>query len=418
MLASVLLASTAASFAKEGESFRYGIEGNNLVFTSPGEAISGGSVRLAVKGGQKASISVELVDVFSDESGTKRSIPLDSSPFTPKGLVQFKKSYPGYEPSEEFQYFDIGFNFKEDVLLDRPVLGGLSISLVPDAQSSEQTVVQSSIVATFAYLPTSGLNLEEYAPALTLLGPTIDLKTPDYFPLNLLPNLPFVLNHGDLTISYQLRNTGKIFLETATTLGVQQLGFFSQPDEEVFTDTKTVFLVPNQEDQGTIEIARPNSENELFGIGLYRFTLSSQGQIGEVIGTSTSNQQTLLIFPWKQSLIAVVLLIVFRRRLAKGFKWLVGYAKALRDFRYGKDPNPKLVPGPNPDMAGSQPKTSLRSMTPTSSLAGTSPLTKYPTINPPSTSISAPPKTPISRGGENRPLYPFWYEPPGKGDQP
>jgi len=427
-LLSAVVTCTAIAFADETKPFGYGIEGNNLVFTTIEQATKGGSFRLAVKDGQKAKISVELVDIFSDESGTKKSIPLDSSPFTPKGLVQFKKSYPEYEPGEDFQYFEIALNFKEDVVLDRPVLGGLSISLVPlETQSTEQTVVRSSIVATFAYLPASGLNLEEYAPALALLGPTIERRTPDYFPLNLLPNLPFALNHGDLTVSYQLENTGKIFLETITQVKVEQLGFLGQPEGEVFTQSLDAFLVPGQQAQSTVEIAPTDRVNAQLGMGIYRFTTTATGDMGDLIQTSTANQKILLIFPWKQSFLAVMLLIVFRRRIAKGFAWLVGYAKALRDFRYGNDPTPTLTPKPNPEIARTQPTIQQtiqptiqptitpNPVTPTSPLAATSlPTTKNPIIRPPAAPITALPKAPRLSSGETRPLYPFWYKPPKK----
>ena len=407
MLASALLASTATAFAEEGKSFRYGIEGNNLVFKSPAEAISGGSVRLAVKGGQRATISVELVDVFSDESGTKRSIPLDSSPFSPKGLVQFKKSYPGYEPSEEFQYFDIEFNFKEDAVLDRPVLGGLSITLVPEAQSTEQTAVQSSIVATFAYLPASGINLEEYAPALSLQGPTIERRTTDYFPLNLLPNLPLVLNNGDLKLSYELENTGKIFLETSTQVKVEKLSLLGQLEAEVFIQTTEAFLVPGQKTQSTLEIAPPDVANAELAIGIYRFTTTATGEIGDAIETSTSNQQTLIIFPWKQSLLAIFLLVLLRKRIAKAFNWLLGYAKALRDFRYKNDPITNPVSKPSLE-AKPERQSSL-------------PVAEPPkTTTPPAPAASAyntdkiRSQQPGRGGSQTRPLYPFWYEPPKK----
>jgi hypothetical protein len=439
VLASTLLASTATSFAEEGKSFRYGIEGNNLVFKSPAEAISGGSVRLAVKGGQNATISVELVDVFSDESGTKRSIPLDSSPFTPKGLVQFKKSYPVYEPSEEFQYFDIEFNFKEDAVLDRPVLGGLSISLVPEAESTEQTAVQSSIVATFAYLPASGLNLEEYAPALSLQGPTIERRTPDFFPLNLFPNPPFALNHGDLKLSYELENTGKIFLETSTQVKVERLSLLGQLEAEVFTKTTEAFLVPGQKTQPTVEIVPPDIANAELAIGIYRFTTTATGEIGNLIETSTSNQQTLIIFPWKQSLLAILLLVLLRRRIARAFNWLLGYAKALRDFRYQTDPSPALTAGPtmtpippvateSRDTSASRVATESRA-TPASivttgnnqitdpkpEISSTQKLTApKPTIKPLREVATPIPKPPMPRTSETRPLYPFWYEPPKK----
>lgn len=417
MLASALLFGTATSFAEEEKSFRYGIEGNNLVFKSPAEAIAGGSVRLAVKGGQKATISVELVDVFSDESGTKRSIPLDSSPFTPKGLVQFKMSYPGYEPSEEFQYFDIGFNFKEDAALDGPVLGGLSISLVPETQSTEQTIVRSSIVATFAYLPAIGLNLENYAPALALQGPAIERRTPDFFPLNLFPNPPFILNHGDLKLSYVLENTGKIFLETSTQVKVEQLSPLGQLEGEVFTQSTEAFLVPGQKTEATIEISPPDVANAELAIGIYRFTTSATGEIGDLIETSTSNQQTLIIFPWKQSLLGILLVVLLRRRVAKAFNWLLGYSKALRDFRYRNDPGSTLTAGPPmtpipPVTTGNnlipEPKPEI---SPTQQVAAPNP-----TIQPLGSIATSIPKTSMPRSSEPRPLYPFWYEPPKKNN--
>jgi hypothetical protein len=92
--------------------------------------------------------------------------------------------------------------------------------------------VKSSIVATFAYLPAGGINLEEYAPALSLQGPTIERRTPDFFPLNLFPNPPFALNHGDLKLSYELENTGKIFLETSTQVKVEKLSLLGQLTRE------------------------------------------------------------------------------------------------------------------------------------------------------------------------------------------
>jgi hypothetical protein len=421
VLASALLASTATAFAEEGKSFRYGIEGNNLVFKSPAEAISGGSVRLAVKGGQNATISVELVDVFSDESGTKRSIPLDSSPFTPMGLVQFKKSYPAYEPSEEFQYFDIEFNFKEDAVLDRPVLGGLSISLVPVVQSTVKTAVQSSIVATFAYLPASGINPDEYAPALTLQGPTIERRTTDYFPLNLLPNLPLVLNNGDLKLSYELENTGKIFLETSTQVKVEKLSLFGQLEAEVFIQTTEAFLVPGQKTQSTLEIAPPDVANAELAIGIHRFTTTATGEIGDAIEASTSNQQTLIIFPWKQSLLAIFLLVLLRKRIAKALNWLLGYAKALRDFRYKNDQGPALTAGPkmtpiHPVTTESRVATGKNQITdPKPEMSSTQkPAIPKPTVKPLREIANPNPKPPMPRTSETRPLYPFWYEPPKK----
>ena len=326
------------SFAEDQKAYSYGLSGNNLVFTTVDEAVKGGSFRLAVKDGLPGRISVELVDIVANASGSKSSTPLNSNPFTPFGLVSFTKSYPAYQPSDEFQYFEISMKFREDIELDRPVLGGLSISLIPDEDNQGEIAVASSIVATFAYLPASGVNLNEYAPSIELLGPTIDRDQFDFFPLNLLPDFPIVPNHGNLVLSYELENSGNIFLETSTEVKVEQLGIFGQLESEVFTKTNEAFLVPGQKSQSTVEIAPPDLPYQQLGIGIYRFTTTSSGDMGDQIDVSTSSQQTLVIFPWKQGVIALLLLVLFRRRVFRSFNWVLGYARALRDFRYNPTP--------------------------------------------------------------------------------
>lgn len=423
-----ILGATTSSLAEEGESFRYGLLRNNLVFKTVEEAKLGGSFRLAVKGGQPAYISVELVDIVSDSSGFKKSIPVNSSPFTSNGLVEFATSYPNYEPSDEFLYFDISLKFNDGIDLERPVLGGLSISIIPEEQTRDQVAVASSIVATFAYIPGAGIDLKEYAPALTLKGPDIERKTGDFFPLNLLPNLPFVSNHGDLGLGYQLTNTGKIFLETTTEVIVQQVGLLGQRDVEVFRQSSSAFLVPGQQANQALEILQLDSENQSLDIGLYYFKVTSTGQMGDQIETSTSNQEVHVIFPWKQSLFVLGLLVFLRRSIKKAFSGAVAYAQALREFRYSRHSRPNQVQEPNPvpkrtfsaNLGSILPKL-LRPKTKSNSLAETkSSQNSVPDALQPGPAVISPKRRPSSSDSEPskfeaKPLYPYWYQPPKKG---
>ena len=434
----LILLAVAGSFpasAEESKNFRFGLEGTNAVFTSEREAIAGSTFRLAVKDGQLASIKVELVDIFSDSTGAKKAIPLGSSPFSPEGLVTFTEITSPYEPSADFQYFDVSFRFSEDLVPDRPVLGGLSISLVPENPAGDQKGVQSSIVGTFAYLPATGINLDEYAPSLTLTGPTIERVTPDFFPLNLLPNFPFALNHGDVQLKYQLSNSGKIFLETSTDMSVEQFGLFGQQDKEVFSDSVSAFLVPGQLSAEAIEVSPAESESQLLGIGLYRFTTTATGEMGDQITTSTSNQQLLVVFPWKQTLLALVLLVVFRKRVFRAFGSLREYGIAIRDFRNSrrKEPKTSLRTLASRLLVSFQPTPSLRTFA-SRILVRFQPkpkVEKEPTVikaerevrpematpktRPTVPVIRNPYTSPGSASTEPRPLYPFWYQPPKKG---
>jgi hypothetical protein len=406
------------SNAEESKNFRYGLEGTNAVFTSERGAVDGSTFRLAVKDGELASIKVELVDIFSDSSGAKRAIPLGSSPFSPEGLVTYTEIFSLYEPGEDFQYFDVSFRFSEDLVLDRPVLGGLSISLVPENPAGDQKGFQSSIVGTFAYLPATGINLDEYAPSLTLTGPTIERVTPDFFPLNLLPNFPFALNHGDVQLKYQLSNTGKIFLETSTDISVEQVGLFGQQDKELFSDSVSAFLVPGQLSAEAIEVSPAESESQLLGIGLYRFITTATGEIGDQITTSTSNQQLLVVFPWKQTLLALVLLVVFRKRVFRAFGSLRDYGIAIRDFRNSrrKEPKTSLRTFASRILVRFQPKPKVeKEPTVIKAEREVRPEMATPKTRPTVPVTRNPYTSPGSASTEPRPLYPFWYQPPKKG---
>jgi len=404
----MILSTTSISFADAEKNYRYGLQGNNLVFKTLEEATKGGSFRLAVKDGQRGKISVELVDVVSNSFGSKISIPLNSSPFTPFGLVRFTDSYPIYEPSDEFQYFEISMSFEDGVAVDRPVLGGLAISLIPEDQSAENIAFASSIVATFAYMPSEGISLQDYSPAITLTGPTIERVNPDFFPLNLIPNLPFIHNHGDLLAKYQLENSGNIFLETTTQLGVEQVGFTTDQSREVFSESNTVFLVPGQKSEKELEILPPDSTSNPLGVGIYRLTTSVSGEMGDQLVTNTVNQQTLIVFPWKQSLLLLGLMVLFRRRIAKAFNWFMGYVKALRDFRYSD----KTDPASKPETQPSPKLVKARVIQPIPEPISTPAPKTNQILQAPVTKIETPGMKPaVSRP---KPLYPYWYEPPKK----
>jgi hypothetical protein len=397
-----MLASATPSLAEEGDQFRYGLEGNNLVFTNTNEALVGGSFRTFIRDGQRANITVELVDLISNTNGSKKAIPLDSNPFTPKGLVKFTKSYPLYTPSEEFQYFETAIRFKDNIVVDRPVLGGIAISLVPVDQPDNEVVVESKIVATFAYMPSTGIDLEKYAPALTLTGPILERRTPDFFPLSLIPELPFVFNHGDVQMSYELKNTGKIFLETETVRNAHQVGLFGQPDKLILEDTKKAFLVPEQFFKETTDVAHSDSVDRMLGIGLYSFEVSANGEMGDQVQTSASNQEFLIIFPWKQTLLALGVLALLRKRIRRTFNSFAELTRAFRDFLNSRNPAPSRVPVPR----GS----TLVPVGARSATAGNQ--APRPLYAPTESYTRISPYTPRPGGPEGRPLYPYWYERP------
>lgn len=214
------------------------------MFTTAEDAGEGGSVTLSVSGGTHARVIVELVDLFADESGVRRQLPLGTNPYSPEGLVRFPAVAGEYIPNGERQQFEIPFSFQGHDAIDRPVLGGLRIRLEPAAiasggrmdRGSDRTMtLASAIVATFAYIPLgSSVADADIRPGLSLGR------------IEGLPRVAFTSR--SIPMSAEVRNIGNIFLEVATELIVRDARVPDGHPRRILGSTgpTSALLVPNQ----------------------------------------------------------------------------------------------------------------------------------------------------------------------------
>jgi hypothetical protein len=332
----VALLSAFPSVASNDEPFRYGLENNNPVFLSREEANKGTSFRLLVKGGTRATIVAELVDLYSDGSGSKKTLPLGSSKFSPKGLISFDTVIAEYLPSEEFQYFDVPFRFTEGINTVNPVLGGMRISVVTEEPETEGFKVQSSIVGTFAYFPT-GTKLA-YAPALELSQPLVSGMGAEIPPFGMIPDFPFLLNDGKFTVEYLYENTGDIFLETTSDVVLSGPSFLWQStDQEAFRySSDKAFVVPNQVATNQLAVAQKVDDEvvvESLPYGVYTLTTSVSGALGSENEVEDSVSQVVVIFPWKYTLFVLILLVAFRKQIKSAAIAAWDLNQSWREFR-------------------------------------------------------------------------------------
>ena len=306
------------SFASQEESFRYGLENNNPVFLSREEAFTGGSFRLLIKGGTRATIVAELVDLYSDYSGSKKTIPLGSSKFSPEGLIEFDEVITEYQPSADFQYFDVPFHFRDDLDVENPVLGGLRISVVTQDVNTQGFTVESSVVGTFSYFPT-GQGLE-YSPAIALWQPIVMGMGTEIPPFGLIPDFPFLINDGNFTVDYEFTNPGDIFLESTNDVVLSgPMYFWQSTDQEAFrSSSDKAFLVPNQIATNQVVVAQKVDDGiviESLPYGVYTLTTSVSGALGSENKVEDTSTQVIVIFPWKYTLFLLILLMAFRKKI-------------------------------------------------------------------------------------------------------
>lgn len=326
MLTLLLTLIIAVPPASANERLRYGVSGNNQVFTTLDVATRGGVVTLSVEGGVPSSVRVELVDIYADEEGTKQSLPLDSNPLTPSGLVDFASDAGRYTPNGSVQKIPIPFRFNDIEDVRRPILGGLKISVVPDAAFDEGLNLVSSIVATFAYYPEGYLASMEGVinPELTVDSLTFQRTAGDLFPFNLIPDFPMLFNFGPIATTSRVQNTGNIFLEVTSHVEVNETNFFGgvPKDPILKTAPQEVFLVPDQSVEFAADLTAPRARTDaltgLPRIGVFEVVSTATGTLGRSLNVTATESRLLILFPWKYALVFLVLLaLIFVRVLIR-----------------------------------------------------------------------------------------------------
>jgi hypothetical protein len=317
--------------ADEDTNFRVGLVKKNQVFSNSAEAASGGVIRLSVSDGRDATVKVELVDIFANSEGVKQAVPLGSTPFSPENLVSYKVLKPNYKPNGETQFIDISYSFNEAEKIDRPVIGGLRVSLDTSREESSEPegfTVKSAIVATFTYFPIGSTSGEFELDAL-LNVQRIDVESvrSESLIYALMPDLPRLFNDGPIRASISLINNGNIFLQTRSEISVDRLKIFSGFNrEELFRDNlEELLLVPGQVGSGQKLLVNEFVGSEkvadaLPGIGIFQIKVKTSGTIGSDVLAELNEGVWFVIFPWKPFflifLVFIMILIVQKQRLS------------------------------------------------------------------------------------------------------
>lgn len=321
-----------SSAQADGDSnFRVGLVNKNQIFSNASEATSGGVIRLSVSDGRDATVKVDLVDIFANSEGVKQAVPLGSTPSSPEDLVSYEVLQPRYKPNGETQFIDISYSFKDAENIDRPVIGGLKISLVTTNEESGEAngfTVDSAIVATFTYYPIGSTSRDFELDALLNMQ-RIDLESvrPESLIYALMPDLPRLFNDGPIRASISLINNGNIFLQTRSEISVDRLKIFSGFNrEELFRDKlEELLLVPGQIGSGQKLLVNEIVGSEkvadaLPGIGIFQIKVKTSGTIGSEVLAELNEGVWFVIFPWKPFflifLVFILILIVQKQRLS------------------------------------------------------------------------------------------------------
>ena len=131
---------------------------------------------------------------------------------------------------------------------------------------------------------------------------------------------------------------GDIFLEEVSDVVLSGPTFFGQgPGEEAFSfSSEKAFLVPNQIATNLVTVGQKVDDEiviEALPYGVYTLTTSVSGALGSENKVEDTSTQIIVIFPWKYTLFALVLLVVFRKKIKSAAIAAVDLNRSWREFR-------------------------------------------------------------------------------------
>lgn len=298
-----------------------------------GDNVNKLSVTVTLSGGEPGTLFLEMVDASISPTGGWLAVPYGSTPETLQGVLTIAPPTFEYRPSAGEQ------RFTASLVVDRSqinsvLLGSLRATVKPDLGDSEGlTVTTVGAVEIQVLAAPGGADLEALPasrPALGMDELSIQQLEP-WSPVDrLLPDLPWVVNHGPIGVAAMGRNIGTLMLDSRVTYEFTRLSPFAlltgaSPAPVLRVENRPRYLLPDAPftdlTTSLIPVEGAPSVDSLPFIGFVRVTATAKGGLAGVEAEPVARSRTFLVFPWKEALFLFVVWLFqreWRHRKGRG----------------------------------------------------------------------------------------------------
>lgn len=279
-----------------------------------GEGLTGEvTVTVTVSGGVAGTLALTMVDAAIDPRGGWLTVPYGSTPQTLDGVLTFEPSSFAYVPDGDRQRFNTVLSV-DPALVTAPLFGSLRATLEPDESSGGgiSLVTQGAVEIQVVAAPSAGSLEDLPAAAAALRLDDLSIFRPDpWTPIDrLFPDIPWLVNHGPVTVTATGANTGTLFLDSRVTYDFTRLSPLAVVlggDGPTFTViNRPRYLIPGSTFTdvmfSVIEIEGAPPVDAMPFIGFVRITATASGLLSGVEAEPVSISRTVLVFPWKEAL--------------------------------------------------------------------------------------------------------------------
>ena len=310
------------------------------------------ALTVTMTGPSAAQVSIEVADAVPAPNGGLQVATIGSTAWSLERIATISPATIDYVPNGGTQTFTINVTVS-GIVARSPRAGFITttvLEVVPSGNGgttlSQGLVVNTPVVAapsTSVTDPALSAKANLFGAALTAVPSrpwlAIDQVVPDF--------IPGLVNHGPMSVTARVVNTGDTILRTSTTFTFAQLPFNSwisnnnDPGTEILrTKAATGYALPGQPATISASSAQTDtgssSDDALPTIGLIRVTATTTGSVGGVAAPTLVQYQTILVFPWKEGLAALLVVLAIFPLLARAFGGVFRMIKKilLSPFRF------------------------------------------------------------------------------------
>jgi hypothetical protein len=305
---------------------------------------------VTMTGPTPAQVSLQIADAVAAPNGGLAVATIGSTAWSLERLATITPATINYTPNGATQNFTVNVTVS-GIVVRSPRAGFITTSVlevVPSGNGgttlSQGLIVNTPIIAA----PAASVADQSLIAKANLFGASlsavpsrpwlaIDQVVPDF--------IPGLVNHGPMSVTARIVNTGDTILRTETTFTFAQIPFDSwvsnnnDPGTEILrTKAATGYALPGQ--AATISASSASTgagaatdssggDDQLPAIGLIRVTATTTGSVGGVSAPTLIQYQTIVVFPWKEGLAGLLVVIALAPVLARVFRGFFRFIGAI-----------------------------------------------------------------------------------------
>jgi hypothetical protein len=329
-LFSVLAVGSYPAFA-QNDSNGIGILTSSVVLEKTASSDYVGEAVFTVFGETPTGLEVDILDVLTDENGSRVTPPPGSTPFTGLGRLETILETNQYIPNGGEQQIKVELRISAADLHSAPLAAAVRLKTVdPSKAESSGNVVGVALAAlVFVYASPEG-----YVAGSEAFKSDLEISNLGVIPVSQMGETGAVspvgfIEGGQVAIAFNQSNLGNLFTFVTHRIEVRKTGWFvNQEDSDLIVfenEFEQATMLPGQLRRNEVAaVGKIQGSETVVNLvedwGIYQIDLISSSSTGSEDPVVVTNSATFVVFPTRAALALIILVLLIGIALFQGVK--------------------------------------------------------------------------------------------------